>query len=379
MNTLSPIGYEGYIKGKAETEQKQEIKPVSRLSRVSAVKSVQGTGSQSNLEVDWKTKVQETLNTLKNTYKEVNIVTNTLFGSQAIQQYAAKAGEGAYLVVSENFLNRMAQGASAFENGKELLEMVLQQLSKGNTNGAGIGAYLDENSVRYWFAVPEKEIPTVPQTENKPKTLFDWMQEAKEKAEKLKSKFKVSSSIYSTPMQIYSKLSRASSVQQVKNVSYTAGHKIYQLKVALSQADSKDRDKIRAVLGQLQRAVVKARGKVRNLEEENRMKMRMRKAEKQDQMKKAQQISYLLKKKQAARRSREHALVNGSAVWSYYMAEMERQKMLKEYERPTAAPVDTVGGLSASAAVPAASSASGGTGFSASAVTVSASVPISIA
>lgn len=285
------------------------------------------------ISVNWEQAVKDVLDELKDRYQGVHIAVGTLNGKDSIQNYAAGAGFGAHLVISEDFLKQMMSSAKAFENGKDLLNTVLKQLSSQKQKGIGVGAYLDDKNLTYWYTVPEQQL-----NENlflKPqKTLFDWIREAQEKAEQMKVKVKVNASLYNSPMQIYSKLTRAKSIQAVKNVSYSAGHKIYQLKVALSQADSKDVDKIRAVIGQLQRAVVRAKGKVRDLEKENGLKSRKKKAAQRLEPRREKQLEYLLKKKKVARLAKEHGYLRASALWSYYMAELERQKKAKESERP---------------------------------------------
>lgn len=328
------------------------------------------------ISVNWEQAVKDVLDELKDRYQGVHIAIGTLNGKDSIQNYAAGAGFGAHLVISEDFLKQMMSSAKAFENGKDLLNTVLKQLSSQKQKGIGVGAYLDDKSLTYWYTVPEQQL-----NENlflKPqKTLFDWIREAQEKAEQMKVKVKVNASLYNSPMQIYSKLTRAKSIQAVKNVSYSAGHKIYQLKVALSQADSKDVDKIRAVIGQLQRAVVRAKGKVRDLEKENGLKSRKKKAAQRLEPRREKQLEYLLKKKKVARLAKEHGYLRASALWSYYMAELERQKKAKESERPK----NEYAG--SAAAVPVMDTASvpiqtAGGNITTASVTVSPSVSISI-
>lgn len=289
-------------------------------------------GDRNDVVVDWEKTVQATLDSLKNQYKNVQVVVGDFFSDQDLKQYAQNMGSGSYLVVSQGFLDQMALDHTAFQNGKELLNQVFGHLSLGKGTGVGFGAYLDENNVTYWYAAEEKpsNFPEVNSPQNK--TLVDWMNEAKEKADKLRKSFQVknTSSFYHQPTQIYSKLARAKTVGSVRSVMYNAQNKIYQLKRAISAADDKDKDKLRAVLSQLQGSVARARRKVSSLEEESRLKRKQKRAEREQNFRKANRISYEVKRRRTARVSSEYANINRSSMWALYMAHRDYREQMQE-------------------------------------------------
>ena len=149
-------------------------------------------GDRNDVAVDWDKAVQDILDDWKRQYGDVEILVDTLSGKNELQKYAELAGSGAYLVVSQEFLDQMASGAQAFQKGKALLEQAWQSLSGQKPGVVGIGVYVDETSVTYWTSVEQKEESLFPEEFTNPdKTLVEWMQEAKEKAEKLRESFQV--------------------------------------------------------------------------------------------------------------------------------------------------------------------------------------------
>ncbi len=347
VQPASPAGYA--VRG---TKKDEKQKPVWQPPK--------DAGDRNDVVVDWEKTVQATLDSLKTQYKDVQIVVGDFFGENDLKQYAQQMGSGSYLVISQSFLDQMAAGREAFQNGKDLLHQVLGHLSLGKGTGLGFGAYLDENSVTYWYSREENK-PTLPDV-NSPqnKTLMDWMKEAKEKADKLRKSFQVKnvSSFYHQPTHIYSKLARAKTVGSVRSVMHNAQNKIYQLKRAIRTADGKDKDKLRAVLSQLQGSVNQARKKAKSLEAESRLQRQQKKAEREQKFRKATRISYEVRRRRSARVSSEYAQVNRSSMWALYMAHRDYKEQMQELRNqslgisPT--PTDTFAPVAASTPVPAA-------------------------
>ncbi len=374
MNTVSRMGTHLAAQWKSLEMTSSQTKAAGQ-----SVTLPKDAGDRNDVAVDWDKAVQDILDDWKRQYGDVEILVDTLSGKNELQKYAELAGSGAYLVVSQEFLDQMASGAQAFQKGKALLEQVLQSLSGQKPGVVGIGAYVDETSVTYWTSVEQKEESLFPEEFTNPdKTLVEWMQEAKEKAEKLRESFqvKVNSSIYSQPAQIYSRLARAKTVQNVKGVMYTARNKIYQLKLAMNTADKEDRDKIRAVLSQLQGTIGRARRKASSLEQEAFQQKRQKRAEQEKQIRKARRLAYTIKKQKTARVSKEYTQAAISSNWGLMMAERtwRRQAQEQKYENTvisgtavsTSIPTVSMPAVTAPAADPAVS------------VTVSAPVFISI-
>lgn len=321
-------------------------------------------GDRNDVVVDWGKTVQATLDSLKNQYQNVQVVIGDFSGMDDLKQYAQNMGSGSYLVISQGFLDQMASGREAFQNGKDLLHQIFGHLSLGKGSGLGFGAYVSEQEVTYWYSAEEQK-PTLPDV-NSPqnKTLIDWMNEAKEKAEKLRKSFQVKnvSSFYHQPTQIYSRLARAKTIGSVKSVMSNAQNKIFQLKRAISAADGADKEKLRAVLSQLQGSVNQARRKARSLEAESRLQRQQKKAEREQKFRKATRISYEVRRRRSARVSSEYAQVNRSSMWALYMAHRDYKEQMQQLRNQSLgispAPDVSVSPAAAVAPAPAAAPAS---------------------
>ena len=268
-------------------------------------------------------------------------------------------GTGVYLVLSPAFLRKLSAGGDSFLEGCGRLEEALEQLTGSARGAIGVGAYLDEEGVSYWTAVPQGLQEMGSRTPQK--TLFDWMREAQEKAKSRKKLFQVaaSSSLYQSPMQTYARLSRARTEADVKNVLATAQQTVYQLKVAASLGDDSQKEKARAVLAQMQRAVIRGRRKIQDLGEERTIQQRQKRAERQMEQRRALHLALERRRRQSARHARESAAMNEATLWAYQQAEADRQKLEAQLRAEAAI---SVSDPSAGAAVSAEAAAAGGGG-----------------
>ena len=129
----------------------------------------------------------------------------------------------------------------------------------------------------------------------------------------------------SAAIRSYARLARARSQQECKTVAYSAGQQIGQLKRALSLGCD-DKLEVQAMVGQMQKAVIRAKLKVRQLDEEQDMQRRSRKAEEQQRRAKALYLEQQRQKKAVARQVRETGYIRESVVDRYQAAVRFRQQ-----------------------------------------------------
>lgn len=329
--------------------------------------------------VDWNQKVNDYLEQLRAAYGDVDISIADL-NKDHLQNTAAAMGPGAHLVVSNSFLQRMASGAESFYKGKNLLDTLVKQLSTQGRDGAGAGAYVDDTSATFWSAQPKKE-------EERPwenwepdyTTLIETMKRLEKEAKERKEKFtlKISNTLFNSPAEALGKLARASTVGHVKEAMAMAERSICTLKLALALGPDKDKAKLRAAISALQKVAGRGSRKIRDLNEEDDLRYRQKRAQEEQRRRRAEQLRYELKQREASRRVREHAQITEGQPWFYYQEELMRRKQIPTRQEfagmdPAAMAVMDAGtvGLEGGGAVEG--------GFAPCDVTVSPSVEISI-
>lgn len=280
--------------------------------------------------VDWNQKLKDYLERLKGQYQNVDISIADL-DKNNLQNYAASRGPGAHIVLSNSFVQRMASGAESFYKGKALLDSLAQQLSGQGKGGAGVGAYVDDSSVTCWSAQPKKEeIPSWENWKQDYTTLIETMQRLEKEAKERKEKFSVnvSSSLFNSPAEALGKLARASTVGHVKEAMAMAERSICTMKLALALGPDKDKAKLRAAISALQKVAVRGGRKIRDLNEEDDLRYRQKRAQEEQRRRRAEQIRYELKQREASRHAREHAQITEGQPWFYYQEELMRRKQI---------------------------------------------------
>lgn len=136
----------------------------------------------------------------------------------------------------------------------------------------------------------------------------------------------------SAAVQTYLRLAKAATVRDAKSVAYRAADQVHQLKRALS-SECDEATQVKAVLGQMQRAVIRAKLKARQLGEEQGLELREKKAQEQAQKARAMYLEMERKKRIVTRKVREEGYVRESVVSRYLEAERIRQQV--EVAAPT--------------------------------------------
>lgn len=367
-------------KGKKDAFTKEtEQNPVASTEKRQDVCQISPSWEQ---QVDWDKKLQDFLSQLKQIHPSLNIVIADI-DREDLQNFAADLGEGTHLILSSKFLKRMASGAEAFFKGKDLLERLAGSLSARWQQGTGLGAYIDEDSVTMWSAVhifsPNKKGENPWDALNTGyETLIETMKRLQKEAEERKEKglVKVNDSMLKSPADVTRRLARSETVSAVKESLAQADRNIATLKLYLALGPQKDRAKIRVVIAALEKAIVRGTQKIKALNEEDLLRARQKKAEREAKLRQAELIHHEREQKKAKRRLTENNQLMEAELWEYTASQqMQRRRSTESYRDYTDLAVNLSAGLGDAGSV--AVSVDAGA-FISCEVTVSPSIEISV-
>lgn len=177
-------------------------------------------------------------------------------------------------------------------------------------------------------AVTEGALRSNPNKEET-KSLTEMMQEAKEKAEKRRDSFKLKkngSQYGDAAMTAYSKLARARNQAEVNAAAGYARRRIAQFQGALS-SDSDNSERIKAAIRQLQKAVGRARKKGRDLDREKVLQVRQKKAQQEQERRKAAQLNQELNRKKTLRMIRESGYLRETEIDNRLQAQLAQTRL----------------------------------------------------
>ena len=154
-------------------------------------------------------------------------------------------------------------------------------------------------------------------------TLLERMMEAQKKAKEQKDRFKLpqKTNYGEIAMEAYSRLARARTQGQVGSAAGYARRQIAQLRAAKRQ-DSENAPRIQAAINQLERAVVRAGRKKRELDQEQLTEARSRRLEEGKELKKAQTLRQELRRRQRLRMIRERGYIKEAEIDNRCQQEM---------------------------------------------------------
>ncbi len=167
------------------------------------------------------------------------------------------------------------------------------------------------------------------QGEDEIKNLKDMLQQAKEKAEERRDslKLKQNSAQYGdTAMMAYARLARARNQGQVNAAASYAQRQIVRFQAAL-RSDSENAERIKAAIRQLQKAVGRAGKKKRELQREDLIKARQRKAKLEKQNRKSASLQQELTRRKTMRLIRESGYLRETEIDNRQQAQMAATRM----------------------------------------------------
>ena len=158
--------------------------------------------------------------------------------------------------------------------------------------------------------------------ENTP-TLMERMIEAQKKAKEQRDKFRIPKNTRygDRAIEAYARLSRARRQSDVSAAAGYARRQIAQLKIAKRQ-DDENAPRIQAAINQLQKAVVRAGKKKRDLNREELTEARRRRAAEKDQTAEAYRLRQELRRRQKLRMIREHGYIREAEIDERHQQQM---------------------------------------------------------
>lgn len=174
----------------------------------------------------------------------------------------------------------------------------------------------------------EEEVFPPAAGEEEVKSLHEMIQEAKEKADAQRERFKLKSTIRygDAPIEAYARLARARTAAEVSSASGYARRQIMRFKAAMRQ-DGDNAESIKAAINQLQKAVSRAGKKKLDLDREKLNKLRQKRAAEQARKAEALRLKQELRRAQSARIIRESGYIREAEIDSRMQAQMAATRM----------------------------------------------------
>lgn len=178
-------------------------------------------------------------------------------------------------------------------------------------------------------AAEEAKIPTPAEAKKDADlSLMERMIEAQKKAKERKDRFKIPKNTRygDYPIEAYARLARARSQMDVNAASGYARRQISQLQAAKRQ-DTENAPRIQAAINQLQKAVMRAGKKKRDIQREGLTEARRRRMVAKRQLREAQAAKQELRKRQKLRMIREHGYIREAEIDDRFQAQMAQTRM----------------------------------------------------
>lgn len=231
------------------------------------------------------------------------------------------------------------KGAEAAREGEREGIPALPQETPAVTRGTSLSAEKDETT-----------------------TLVERMLEAQKRAKERKDRFKLPkrTNYGEIPMEAYARLARARTQSQAGSAAGYARRQIASLQAEKRQADSVEGPRIQAAINQLQKAVVRAGKKKRDLQKEEFTELRRKRLEAKQERGKALALRRELRKRQKLRMIREHGYIKEAEIDNRCQQEMAATRL--EYQTQLQSFAVVPGTPAVTAEAPAAGSAPAVTG-----------------
>ena len=164
---------------------------------------------------------------------------------------------------------------------------------------------------------------------NDVQSLHEMLKEAREKAQKRRDSLKISknpSQYGDAAMTAYARLARARNAGQVDAAAGYARRQIARFQAAL-RSDSENSDRIKAAIRQLQKAAGRAGKKKRELQREDLVRIRQKKAALENRRRKAMSLGQELNRRKTMRMIRESGYLRETEVDNRLQAQLAATKM----------------------------------------------------
>lgn len=255
------------------------------------------------LSADWMKQTEDFLDQMEKEYPGVSIIFRESVSGNSVPWLAAGLGAGTHLVLTRDFLERMGSSKEEFLKCKNAMTEILERLTGEKGKVLANGAVLGGSSITPWSVpIPEGQEAGFQFQASDQKFDFE-LSGANDWKKKFSVKYSSSGAAAS-----YSRLAGAATKGQVRNVMGEAHRSMASLRMVIAFGDDKDAMKARSEIGSLQKLLVRSKRKIRRLDEETLIKIRKKRAQKQNELKKYRQMKLELEKKRSHRRSADSAL-----------------------------------------------------------------------
>ena len=309
-------------------------------------------------------------------------------GTEELKRLAAELGNGKYVMISQEFLERMGKNGEEFDRCAAILTGMMRRLTAGNDSeggnesgsriSAGRGVWLGGDRAVFWSLPESSGNDFLKKMAEKSSCAGAGIPEAAvlhgmpEKGQKTSgTDFRKPVTVSCASMGHYSGLARASSKGEVKKVMGDIHRSIGNLRLASCFGDEKERLKARQALNSLQKLLARGNRKIKKLEEEELLGIRKKRAEKARKEKRVRQIKLELKKRRSARLRADSRLVQEGISDTYMIFGDWRNRNDYEAELPGAGS-DFMTGAAGGTDIGTGTGAGAGDGFSAADVAITA-------
>ena len=250
--------------------------------------------------------MQAFLESLKAQYPKLHISIADDFSASQLKEQAAKWGAGNHLVLSEGFLARMQQSDGDFLRCQQVLTQACQALSNKSSGVIAQGAYLTYDTLTFYSAADKK--PLTPPAKSQEETLLEQFK-ALNSTENKQNPFRlsVSSRNYAAGGH-YLRLANAKNRSSVQAAMSDAQRSIASLRLVASLGTDKERLQANRAIRSYQKLLLRGRQKIKRFDQEELVKARQKRAEKQQALRRARQAKAELAQKRLSRHISDGAI-----------------------------------------------------------------------
>lgn len=313
-----PINQAGIVKGtKTEALKKEENTP--RTDNVEWSSQVKGE--------DWDQMVSDVINKIKQLYPNINITMAGAESGKNSGKEAALLGKGKHIVISKEFIERMTSSRDEFGKCCAALSGAAKQLAGQNGGNFSSGVYLRKDQAVFW-SVSGRE-----NQEQKKETLYSMMKKKEDEVNPMKKFSRLSATTTVSTSGNYSKVAGAKNKSQVQQAMGDVQRDIGSLKMVACFGDSEEQVKARRAIKSLQKLLARGSRKIQRMNKEQLKQSAQKRAHKEMQRRKEEQIRLELKKMQTSRKCADHALIKeGKADEAYIRGYRQYKKVSSLYQ-----------------------------------------------
>nr|WP_297176305.1 hypothetical protein [uncultured Agathobaculum sp.] len=263
--------------------------------------TLQGNWQQTN----WTVAVNQVLQSLQDSFPDVEIVLGSAPDEDALRQMAATLGGGKHLVLDPSFLAQMAQGPEAFEQGCETLMRLLRTLHATDISGV----YVTADKAQTWQYFEKS--PHYEELE-RAQRLLRWFHELNQPKEEKQPLIVTPPQFYSTKGK-YNRLARAQSVGQVNLLVSDINSTIDSLQ-GEAMGSGENAAKARRAIRSLRALLVRASRKISRLQAEQLLSAKKKRAEREQKQEEARRLRQQQKDQRTKRRRADAQTATGGIV-----------------------------------------------------------------